>query len=1066
MIDANPLPKRLAALRRRLRLVTAVRGACWPTALVLAAALAVGTLDWRLHLRGGEIPTLARATILTSVLAAAGCLGRLLLHKPRTDDLALALRVETTYPLLGDRLASAVQFLAPRSVDLSDPALRRAAVERAQRAVGPCDFRNAVKARGAAIAGACAAMAGLVAGTLAMSQPALAQAALARLADPYGSHSWPKQTRLTLTTGLSPVARGTPYEIQAFVSGVVPEEATLECEGAVPVQPAWPIRYGRLQARLERVEQSFRFRVWANDAVTAWRAVEVLPPPTLALHAGHPSPQVRLRPPAYTGRPAADLPDGSGDIDAVAGTAVQVEATADRPLARAWIEVRPANGAIGTGAFLGSLGSAGPAEALAAIAVGHEVWGSVPARLELDGRSLRAEFMPRTSGTYVMHLEDRRGLTSTRFWELRLRPDPASEAQLTLSGSVNGSDVLPDAVLPLQVSAADREYGLRSVSLEYRCGRDGPPTSLPISGRVAGDEGRASTTPSVTLSWPGPRRFERRGSLAIRRLRRADGSPVCRGDVVYLWAQADDFDDITPHKSAGRSREVQLRVVGQPELDAALDRIESRLGQELLRLSQLQQQALADVGAVERRWQQPTPSADVLDALGRVEQRQRQVREGAAALPSELTQTLTAARDNNRTAFGSARCLELIAAELERLNRQVLPAIESQLTHARKGGELAGELGRASAPALDDLVRAHRSQEQAADTLERLARVLDPGTVLTEARERVEDLTRRQQQLGDRARRPSGETADQQARMAERADELLDTLELIGVGRREIWPETAAALEEAAEGGRAGGLSDHMKGAAADLRAGRPVDAARKQQDALRTLGQMARGLGDRQRAEQIHQDRAWQAAAGKLAALAHSQDELEAAARAATGPRREQLGDLARRQQDLRHEADGLRRDLQRLPASRAAQAVADAAESMDKAARHLGDVANAGPAQAEARDRLQDARERLSRGRRVAPSLPIPLPLTAVSGASKEQRAAFSGTAAPAPGGARPPATGSAVLPKEVWGHLPESARLEADQYARDQYMTRYSDLLRQYYTTVAEKGKRMEEGARGRE
>ena len=40
-----------------------------------------------------------------------------------------------------------------------------------------------------------------------------------------------------------------------------------------------------------------------------------------------------------------------------------------------------------------------------------------------------------------------------------------------------------------------------------------------------------------------------------------------------------------------------------------------------------------------------------------------------------------------------------------------------------------------------------------------------------------------------------------------------------------------------------------------------------------------------------------------------------------------------------------------------------------------------------------------------------------------------------------------------KNVWGHLPEKARQEMDQYFREQFMPRYSDLLKQYYSSLAE-------------
>ena len=62
---ARPAPgpetllQRLAALRRRLRLVATCRGTGWLVAVVLVPAVVVGVLDWRFHL-----PALVRGVVL------------------------------------------------------------------------------------------------------------------------------------------------------------------------------------------------------------------------------------------------------------------------------------------------------------------------------------------------------------------------------------------------------------------------------------------------------------------------------------------------------------------------------------------------------------------------------------------------------------------------------------------------------------------------------------------------------------------------------------------------------------------------------------------------------------------------------------------------------------------------------------------------------------------------------------------------------------------------------------------------------------------------------------------
>src|SRR5262249_1677571 len=129
----NPLQRRLAALRRRLRLVVSFRGGCWLLAFLIGAVALASGLDWLVHL-----PSLIRALLLLGIPAAPLALFYRYLFLPlwsRTDDLSLALKIESQYPALNDALASTVQFLdQPADSHLAgSPSLRRAAVVQAMR---------------------------------------------------------------------------------------------------------------------------------------------------------------------------------------------------------------------------------------------------------------------------------------------------------------------------------------------------------------------------------------------------------------------------------------------------------------------------------------------------------------------------------------------------------------------------------------------------------------------------------------------------------------------------------------------------------------------------------------------------------------------------------------------------------------------------------------------------------------------------------------------------------------------------------------------------------------------
>jgi hypothetical protein len=46
--------------------------------------------------------------------------------------------------------------------------------------------------------------------------------------------------------------------------------------------------------------------------------------------------------------------------------------------------------------------------------------------------------------------------------------------------------------------------------------------------------------------------------------------------------------------------------------------------------------------------------------------------------------------------------------------------------------------------------------------------------------------------------------------------------------------------------------------------------------------------------------------------------------------------------------------------------------------------------------------------------------------------------------------------AITKQVWGHLPERLRQQMSQYYKEQFMPKYSEMLRQYYASLAEREK----------
>ena len=374
-----------------------------------------------------------------------------------------------------------------------------------------------------------------------------------------------------------------------------------------------------------RVFRSFRYRIQANDAASEWREVTVLVPPALAPAGNHPSPQVTLRFPKYTGQPDRPLPDGTATLptdapDTIdgampAGTRVVLTAVADRPLVRAWIEYRDpaplkvagALGPLGAGAL--ALWSRFPAE-FPTNRSDAAVWGRIPADLPRD-RVFKVEFAPWISGDYALCMEGESGLIGTHLMEVRVQSDPAPVVELRRpSSSADSLALLPDADVTVQVKTTDEKYGLRSLALEYRCGKDEPAQRLSLYRHQAAalavpallSAFSASPVPAPPAALRPPTVLTIADRLSLKLLHHADGRPLREGDTVTLAAVADDFDDITADKKPGRSHEVELHIVGRPALEAMLNQGQALVQQELHRQRELEREALKKVADLEKQW--------------------------------------------------------------------------------------------------------------------------------------------------------------------------------------------------------------------------------------------------------------------------------------------------------------------------------------------------------------------------------------------------------------------------------------------------------------------------------
>lgn len=1009
---AHPLRRKLSALRRGARRLIVARGLGWLAAVVVSLLVVLGLIDYFVRIRDPGLRWMASAAFYAT---AAWVVWRRLLDPLTVSwrDTELALRVERRFPRLGDRLASAVDFLQQAEDDplAGSAALRRAAIARATTETEALDFAEALDARPAVRSLGAGVVAVLLAAILATADPAAARTAVARVFNPTSRAAWPRQTHWRLVHPVERIARGRPFEIEVIDAGGarLPDEARIyyrfeNPDATATIESESMRRLGdRFVARRESVTRSFAFRVeGGDDSSMPWQAVEVVDPPSVC------EPVIELTPPAYTGWPSEKA---EGNLRALVGTKLRLRARADKPLARALLRFDDG----------GSIGAAldGDGQGILAPAPGQPAW--------VVDRSRKWWF----------ELVDRKGIAGggDARWEIAAVPDqPPSVAIERPSANVY---VTPEAVVPLRIAAKD-DLVIRRVALvcrrEVHSDATGP-SGEPRTARAAATSGAATRAAEANTAGAetsaGAQLDDRPADpsdLVIVLFDGADSPPASSSALVseilsggLQWADRRTIDhrwdlqtlglppgeqlvfraEATDYLGQSHSSEARRLIVITPEqLQQRIAARQSAILAELQRLRDVQAQGRAGVEAVRLRWSQRVPmeQADV-DRIEGAELAQRQVArglthrgEGVAMHVVGLLEDL----ENNRLGRGNLdRRLRALLDELDRLDREHLTPALRALNAASKDAQV--RLARPPEPVPGDsltaaaLEEAEGHQVHAIETLGALIARLaewdnyhrfhrEIGRLLQDHQDvarRSADMARRtlSRELGDLA---PGDLADLRV-VAAAQSEVGRRLEVIqqemGVMREQLQetdPLAADALADALDEARRTAVGARVRAAADHLRSNRIAQAVADQKEVADDLQSLLDLLAGRHERELDRLVAKLREAERELAETQSRQAELRRAfeAAGANAESEHAAKQLASRQETLRRESQRLARRLERLAAERAAAATRQASDRMGEAGAGAagGDSSRAASEAAAAEDALAEARRELATRRAQA--------------------------------------------------------------------------------------------------
>lgn len=688
----------LGSTRRRAALASGLLR--FVTAAVGLTSL-VAILDAAVHLQ-----PLVRGAGLLAALVAAGVqwyLGVAVALRMPTDPLGVALTVEQAHPSLNDSLGSAVSFLLTADEGSRCPGaqLRSAAIRMAEKQADRHDLTRLIPSARLWRSIWCAAAVVAITVPLAAWDSKRAAVALLRFADPFGAHPWPPKTRIDIQSPANfphRMPKGESFEVRFAVRGEIPSQAELtvlleggtefsesyplvDADGRTP-QPAPtspPLATGSTRSRREReayasvripaehIPRSFQFRIRANDGDSGWRAVTVANPPRLVALDGRPSPQLHVSPPEYTGLQPFERLDGPNAISIPFASRLRLRAATDLRLSSATI------------AYQGPVPGFGmelAEEAGDAPRPSHEhAVPDLPVAISSDDRTLEADFVPAHSGLYSLRMTDESGISGT--WSLRINVERDPMPQVTLRRPALGKDppvLVPTASVTVHVEVADRKYAYRRVGLEYRVGKGTAVRSIPFADvQRAGAVLPAIAGPAGAVR-PQPTAFDETTTIPVAQFVRDDSTPVREGDIIILWAVADDWDDATPGKLPGRSEPVQISIVSKAAAEAYVLEQLVPLQKEVALARTQQQNARGQLIEISP---EPDGALTPLDRekLLSVEPVQQQVRARVAALRTQAERLRETVRINGLEGTPTGDRVQAVAEGLDRLAERDLTAI-------------------------------------------------------------------------------------------------------------------------------------------------------------------------------------------------------------------------------------------------------------------------------------------------------------------------------------------------------------------------------------------------------
>lgn len=451
MAEVTLLLRRLNDVRNRERYVAVTAGAARLVVTLFLLLAAFFLIDWFF--------ALSRTGRLILVIAMLGVIGYetwtyVIREAARyLDDDEIALRVEGRHDDLNGRLISTIQLARATGEYVGSAELIEALEQDTISFTRSMNFSDVISLSTLKKVGIFAVVAIVVSLGFGATQPDFVKALLKRLA--LAEEKYPTRTRI-LDVRFFPsklkVARGEKVSVEATVDGYVPDHGTIEFWVAsapgetAKVEMAPTERSPKVfRGSIRQVMEPISFRVKVYDDTVGPYDVRVLSRPSVS------SIRITYKYPEYTG--LGERTSDVGDVTALAGTQIDVYATANKPVDKGSLRIRKGDDF-------------------------QEVGMEVAPRTVKDAHGertiseLTGSFVVEKDGDYAIRVVDEHGLDNPA--PVRYRVDALADTSPRVKITKPGKDVTVAkfANWPVRFEIKD-DYGVADVRLAWRMEDEG-----------------------------------------------------------------------------------------------------------------------------------------------------------------------------------------------------------------------------------------------------------------------------------------------------------------------------------------------------------------------------------------------------------------------------------------------------------------------------------------------------------------------------------------------------------------------------------------------------------------